>query len=164
MDEGWQRLDERAIPYASTVRWIRIAVEALVFLVVGGLAYADRWLTPSLRLVLVGIFVLLLGLEVVLAFVMPRLEHRHTRYRVDEKGLEIRRGVLWRSLVTVARSRVQHLDVTQGPLERSYGLGRLHVHTAGTHDAVVSLHGIRHETAKALRDDLGAWTAADDGV
>jgi membrane protein YdbS with pleckstrin-like domain len=57
---------------------------------------------------------------------------------VDARGLEIRRGVFWRSVVNVPRSRVQHTDVSQGPLERSYGLGTLIVYTAGTDHAQVN--------------------------
>jgi len=162
--DGLRELDPRAIPYESTVRWVRIAVEALLFFVFVGLAFVDGWFTPAVRGLILSCALLLLAIEVVSAFVMPRLHHRYTRYRVDEKGLEIRRGVLWRSVVTVSRTRVQHLDVSQGPIERKYGLARLLVHTAGTGDAVVGLPGIAEETARALRDDLGAWTTAVDGV
>ena len=52
------------------------------------------------------------------------------------------------------RSRVQHTDVSQGPLERHYGLGTLVVYTAGTDHARVSLPGLAHEVAIQLRDDL----------
>lgn len=157
-------LDARAIPYEANVRWIRISVEAMILLVFLGLVFVDGWFTPAVRALILAFALLLLTLEVVAAFVMPRLNHRYTRYRVDAKGLEIRRGVLWRSVVTVSRARVQHLDVTQGPLERKYDLGRLFVHTAGTNDAVITLHGVAHQTAEELRDDLGAWTTAADGV
>ncbi len=162
--DGLEELDPRAIPYERTVRWIRIGVEAFVFLVFLGLVFLDGWFTPALRGLFLAFAALLLTIEIVAVIVMPRLNHRYTRYRVDEKGLEIRRGVLWRSVVTVSRSRVQHLDVTQGPFERNYGLARLLVYTAGTNDAVVGLHGIAHERAQALRDDLGLWTTAGDGV
>ena len=54
------------------------------------------------------------------------------RYRVDADEIEIWSGVLWRQAVVVPRSRVQHIDVSQGPIERSYGLATLSIHTAGT--------------------------------
>ena len=52
------------------------------------------------------------------------------------------------------RSRVQHTDVSQGPLERGYGLGTLVIYTAGTDHAKVDLHGLDHATALAIRDHL----------
>jgi uncharacterized protein len=75
-------------------------------------------------------------------------------YRLDRRALEIRRGVLWRSLIDVPRSRIQHSDVSQGPLERMHGLGTLSVYTAGTRYALVRLHGLAHERALAIREHL----------
>jgi uncharacterized protein len=82
------------------------------------------------------------------------IDYRHTWYRVDEQGLEIRRGVFWRVVVNVPRSRVQHTDVSQGPLERRYGLGTLVVYTAGTDHAKVTLGGLDHGVALAIREHL----------
>lgn len=91
----------------------------------------------------------------------PELQHRHTSYRVDERGIEIRQGVLWRRAVGVPRSRVQHTDVSQGPLERGFGLGTLQIYTAGTEHARVSLPGLDHATALVVRDHLIAGGHGD---
>jgi membrane protein YdbS with pleckstrin-like domain len=84
----------------------------------------------------------------------PPIEYRHMGYRVDEQGLEFRRGVYWRRVINVPRTRVQHTDVVQGPLERRHGLGRLVVYTAGTEHSRVELPGLEHTTALTLRDHL----------
>jgi membrane protein YdbS with pleckstrin-like domain len=73
---------------------------------------------------------------------------------VDGRGIEIRRGVVWRKVINVPRSRVQHTDVSQGPLERVHGLGTLAIYTAGTDHAEVSLHGLDHQTSLRIRDHL----------
>ena len=97
--------------------------------------------------------------------VLPRWRHRRYRYRVDDDGLEIHRGVWWRSRVHVARSRVQHTDVAQGPLERPLGLASLIVHTAGTHDSSIRLSGLAFATALEVRQELtGNPGEATDGV
>ena len=54
----------------------------------------------------------------------PAIAYRHWSYRIDREGILIRRGVYWRNVINVPRSRVQHTDVVQGPLERRHGLGR----------------------------------------
>ncbi|MDH4062983.1 MAG: PH domain-containing protein [Acidobacteriota bacterium] len=98
-----------------------------------------------------------LALSVALAWraeVWPARAYAHTRYRLDADGLQIGRGVWWRTVIHVPRSRVQHTDVSQGPLERSYGLGTLVVYTAGTQHARVALPGLAYEVALALRDEL----------
>jgi membrane protein YdbS with pleckstrin-like domain len=89
------------------------------------------------------------------------LEYRHTSYRVDEEGIEIRAGVIWRGISNVPRSRVQHTDVAQGPLERKYGLGRLIIYTAGTAHSRVELPGLEHQVALSIRDHLLPRQTAD---
>jgi len=84
----------------------------------------------------------------------PAREHAHLRYALSDEALCIWSGVYWRRAIEVPRSRVQHTDVSQGPLERRHGLGTLVVYTAGTDHARVVLPGLAHEVALALRDDL----------
>jgi len=64
---------------------------------------------------------------------------------------------------TVPRSRIQHTDVSQGPLQRPFGLATLTVHTAGTQFAAVPLSGLAKEVAEAIRDQL-IGGVEDDGV
>lgn len=89
-----------------------------------------------------------------LAVQWPRIDYRHWRYRVDDRGIEIWSGVVWRAAVVVPRSRVQHIDVAQGPIERSWGLATLSIHTAGTQHSKVDLPGLDHAVALAVRDAL----------
>jgi membrane protein YdbS with pleckstrin-like domain len=84
----------------------------------------------------------------------PVREYRHTSYRVDSLGIEIRKGVYWRVAIHVPRSRLQHTDVSQGPLERRYGLGTLVLYTAGTDHAKIELAGLEHGVALRLREHL----------
>ena len=94
------------------------------------------------------------GATFVYKSVCPGLRYRHTFWRLNEDGLEIRRGVLWRHQISVPRARVQHADVSQGPLQRQYGIARLTVHTAGTQNASVALDGLTHSVAIDLRNQL----------
>ena len=55
---------------------------------------------------------------------MAALDYAHAGYQLDGDGLKLRRGVLWQIVTHVPRSRVQHTDVSQGPLERRYGSAR----------------------------------------
>ena len=91
----------------------------------------------------------------------PWREYQHASYRVDEQGIEIRKGVFWRVTINVPRSRVQHTDVSQGPIERRYGLGTLIIHTAGTDHAKVELAGLEHGVALRIREHLLPSGGAD---
>ena len=91
----------------------------------------------------------------------PPIAYRHTSYRVDDHGIEIRNGVYWRVVVNVPRSRVQHIDDSQGPVERKYGLGTLVIYTAGTDHAKVELAGLEHGRALRIREHLLPSEAGD---
>ncbi len=88
------------------------------------------------------------------ALFWPGMEYRRIRWRLTGVGLEIRKGVWWRHRISVPLARVQHADVSQGPLQRSFGLGTLTVHTAGSQSASVDLGGLNHAVALDLRDRL----------
>ena len=87
--------------------------------------------------------------------------YRHFSYAMNEHGLYINRGVFWRKKIVVPRNRVQHTDVTQGPLERKFELSELIVHTAGTRNASVRLPGILFKDAEILRESL-SFEESDD--
>lgn len=84
----------------------------------------------------------------------PPLSYRYLRFGVDDTGIAIESGVIWRSRVAVPRVRIQHTDVSQGPLERRYGIGTLKLYTAGSRYTKIELPGLNHEEAIALRDAL----------
>lgn len=79
---------------------------------------------------------------------------RSMAWRLDAQGLRVRRGWIWRTEILVPRSRVQHLDLERGPLERRRQLATLIVHTAGTRQNALRQSGLDDADAVALRDAL----------
>ncbi len=151
--DGLERsLDPRSVELERLTGWIAAIVVSLILL--GGLLIAFFLLPLWFTALLGGVWVLVVSALVWSAHFWPPIEHRHASYRVDRLGIRIRRGVLWRREISVPVSRVQHIDVSQGPLERSYGLGTLVIYTAGAEFARVSLHGLDHSTALRIRDHL----------
>jgi membrane protein YdbS with pleckstrin-like domain len=84
----------------------------------------------------------------------PPLSYRYLRFGIDDTGIAIERGVIWRSRIALPRVRIQHTDVSQGPLERRYGIGTLKLYTAGSRHTRIELPGLNHDEAIALRDAL----------
>ena len=103
---------------------------------------------------LLGTWLLLVSLFLLLAYKWPAARHKRLRYLVHEGGLRIRRGVLWRKVIWIPISRVQHTDFSQGPVQRRYSLATLTVHTAGTEGASISLAGLEYGVATRLCDHL----------
>ncbi|MEO1086391.1 MAG: PH domain-containing protein [Acidobacteriota bacterium] len=153
-------LDPRSIKAHRLRLFITTGLLAgLTLLIVVGILAAEGLVLWAPALWLLGVLLLLAR-----AWWWPGVRYRHISYRIDDRSLVIRRGVWWRSVAWVPRSRVQHTDVTQGPVERHFGLGTLIVHTAGTQFAAVPLSGLAHETASAIRDLLIEETSDDDAV
>ena len=116
-------------------------------------SFAGSWGVVGI-LLLAGAWLLTSGALTALLLWWPAVSYRHTFYDVSADGIRIRRGVVWRTASLVPRSRVQHTDVSQGPVQRAFGLATLVIYTAGTHNAAVSLGGLSHATALAIRDHL----------
>ena len=95
-------------------------------------------------------------------WILATARHRRTSYRLGGDGLHIRRGIWWREETVVPRTRVQHLDLERGPLERRLGLATLVVHTAGTRQHAVQLGGLDEGRARDVRDALIDRDAAPD--
>ncbi len=153
--DGVERpLDPRSVELQRIVAWIvtgSIAFGLLVAFVFGFLLAP----LPGWAMALLALIWILPTLALAWwAQRWPEVEHRYASYKLDEQGIEIRRGVVWRQVINVPRSRVQHTDVSQGPLERSHGLGTLVIYTAGTDYAQVAVHGLDHATALRIRDHL----------
>ena len=89
---------------------------------------------------------------------------KFTFWKLDETGLHVKRGKLWRKEILVPRSRVQHLDIERGPIERHFGLATLTVHTAGTRLHALRQPGFLDADAVALRDALVPASARNDDV
>jgi len=97
-------------------------------------------------------------------FFWPAIEHRHRGWCLTDVGLEFRHGVWFKHRHAIPWARVQHSDVSQGPLQRMYGIGTLTVHTAGTSNSSVNLAGLSHELAIELRDEILKQRAREDAV
>jgi membrane protein YdbS with pleckstrin-like domain len=161
-DGSERRLSRQFVRFQRAVGWVFTAFVSAGTL----LGVLAGWVSGGLPLSLGVLLPAWLLLTVAIAWfchVWPPFEYRYTSYVLDGEGIEIRSGVVWRSITNVPRSRVQHIDVSQGPLERSYGLGRLVIFTAGTHHSRVELPGLDYAVAFALRNHLLPH-GADDAV
>lgn len=144
----WQSLPQRA----ERVYMITGALAGAFFSLGGGLVpllISDRpaWNKLIIAMLLVIVFAAI-GIR------WGRLRWRHTAWRLDETGLWVRRGRLFFSEILVPRSRVQHLDLERGPIERRFGLATLVVHTAGTRNHALRQSGFDEAEAITLRDAL----------
>jgi membrane protein YdbS with pleckstrin-like domain len=100
----------------------------------------------------VGLGAVALAALVVAGYAQRR--YRNIRYALADDGFLLRSGVWWRSELFVPQQRIQHVDVTEGPLARRFELATLSLHSAGAHMSTATVSGLAAATAFALRDRL----------
>jgi membrane protein YdbS with pleckstrin-like domain len=149
-----------AAPLGDTVTWRtpspqllalrRLEVAGLtVIAAIAGAVVAERREGGLIPLgVVVGCVVLGLLAE---RFVTRRF--RAWAYAEREDDLLVRRGVLFARLSVVPYGRMQFIDVAAGPLERSFGLATLKMHTAAA-ASDARIPGLTVAEATRLRDRL----------
>lgn len=164
-EKAFQKLDPRSVT-VEQISSVIFSICVAGFAAVGmGIWLLAEW-PPGWPFWLgTGIAVSVIGFFFWLSFAWPAADYRRQGWRLDESGLEIRRGIFWRREITVPRARVQHTDVRQGPLQRQYGVAKLVIHTAGTEAPSIELNGLSLPIAQWLRDELiGELKGKSDAV
>jgi membrane protein YdbS with pleckstrin-like domain len=151
-EHGWRRPSPRLL----AMRRAEVAAVTLVVALAAGVpaGLAAGWAGP----VAAGAAVAL-GLAAEL-FVRRRV--RAWAYAEREDDLLVRRGVMFSRLSVVPYGRMQFIDVTAGPVERSFGLATVHMHTAAA-ASDARIPGLDRDEAARLRDrlaELGEGRAA----
>ena len=159
-DSGWDgaQLQHVEPGYRHVLR-LRLLIFWLP-LVIGALILDNAALDETPFYGLASIAVPLIAILVV--GIAPQRIYQRLLYGLTERLLQVVRGWLFHTDTIVPFVRVQHIDVTRGPLDKAFGTAALVVHTAGTHHASIHLDGLDQPTAEAVRDFLIA--GAEDAV
>lgn len=128
---------------------VRLAI-LWVPLVIGGLVLDNAVLagTPFYGLASIAP----LPIALIAGIFAPQRIYRRLRYGLTDRLLQVVRGWLFHTDTIVPFVRVQHLDVTRGPLDKMFGTATLVVHTAGTRNSIVTLPGLAPARAAEIRD------------
>lgn len=136
-DTTWRRLDRRMLvvqPVQELRRFLPLLVGAFV---AGGTARGGG-----------------LGWELV-AVAVPVLlgvaRYLTTRYRIHDGRVELRRGLLQRTLRTAQLDRVRTVDLTSGPVHRILRLSTVRIGTGAGADQDLDLDALGRDEAQRLR-------------
>ncbi len=146
------RLARRVVPY-----WI--LGDGLTSIVLASLAWflgrpwlAEHWKgwSPTWEYVLLGACCALLAM----ALLVPPLNYARWRYGFVGDLLLMRYGILFLEERAVPVRRMQHVDLSRGPIERAFGLATLVVFTAGNEGSAFRVPGLPVRLAQELRDRI----------
>lgn len=139
-----------------------LRVRALLFwlpLFAGSLVFDRLVLAERLA---AGVLPAVIAIVAALAvFVAPSRIYRRLGWRADGEQLQAVRGWLVHVDTIVPFVRVQHIDVSRAPLDKMFGTATLVIHTAGTHNSIVTVPGLAPERAETLRSTIRATIRSD---
>lgn len=143
-DVPWHRISPRL---ASARRIAVLLVDVPLLLVAAVLAGAvSRW-----------VWIAVAGLGVLLLWQLWLIGRQVSAITYAElpEEIVIRRGRLFRRLVSIPYGRLQYADMSSGPLERRFGLASVTIHTASPASGG-TVPGLELPAAEALRERLTA--------
>jgi len=146
-------------PAQKNVLRVRGAIAALILLIAAGGADFALSVKTELPFGLLTGAAFLLGL--ILIFYVPPRRYASWGYEEAEDELHVWNGIFLRTHTIVPFGRVQHIDLSHGPIERRYGVAAITLHTAGTRASAVVLPGLATEDAERMRDGIRAKIRQD---
>jgi len=88
----------------------------------------------------------------VFSFLSIHFGFKNKAFAVRQKDIVFQTGWLWKSKTVVPFKRIQHSEVSQGPIDRMFNLGKLRVFTAGGSGSDLSIPGLSFLKANQLKD------------
>ena len=93
----------------------------------------------------------LLLLLAVLISVLALAKARVKGIALRDHDVAYRHGLFWRKTVLLPFSRIQHVEVASGPLQRKFGLATLKFFTAGGSNVDLKVDGLAAHRAEQIR-------------
>lgn len=154
----YQQVDEK---YISQLR-IEISVQCLV--VLGAAIALSVLASPPWHLAGIVVSAAVITLLLLLLILWAPRRFELTGYSARHEDVHYRTGALWRKHTAIPLNRVQHVEITQGVIERMLGLAKLVIYTAGGHGSDLAIPGLPFARAEALRDALIERVKSSDYV
>ncbi|MCA8973091.1 MAG: PH domain-containing protein [Planctomycetes bacterium] len=147
-----ERLERRVVVYWFLSDGLGAAFVSALAWFVGRPLLAEHWRSwsPTFEALLLGCCIGLFALAVLSA----PLSFLRWRFGFLDELLLMRYGILFVEERAVPVRRMQHVDLTRGPIERLFGLSTLVVYTAGNEGSAFRVPGLALQRAKLLRDRI----------
>lgn len=128
-----------------------IQVLAMVVLTIIAFAISALWFVPNIPLTPFVVLYSLLVIATVISMLWPAISVPRRGYVLRDKDILFRKGVFWRSVTAVPFNRIQHVETSNTPLDRKFGLATLQLFTAGGSSGDLKINGLGNDIARQLR-------------
>ena len=160
MEEPWQNneIEKADLPLVEEVSFQKHPVRykkyrrvlSTIFWVFPLLGLAiPAFINPGMWITIVGgiLFVLIF-----LTFISIPIGYKRRSYALRERDLTYKKGWIFSSMITIPFNRIQHTEISRGPIERKFELSTLKIYTAGGSTSDLSIPGLEVEEAEQLKE------------
>jgi hypothetical protein len=116
-----------------------------------------EWLVLNGKWILIGIILLFITSMLISYFGFFKKS-----YAIREKDIIYNSGLFWRSSIAIPFNRVQHCEVSIGPIDRMFDLSVLKIFTAGGSSSDLAIEGLKPETSNRVKDYIVRKTGIDE--
>lgn len=148
------KYEEVSLKALSPKYWKVVVLNlSVLLLIVGALAVTFFLITEDVSAYIYGTAAVYLVFAVLL-FVLFRADIRRRGFAIRENDLIYRSGIIAISTSVIPYIRIQHIALHEGIFSRIFGLGALHIYTAGGSSGSIKISGIEIEEARRIREVL----------
>lgn len=115
-----------------------------------------------LQTLYLGIFLSTWILFSVSNLMLSYYSHEKAGYALRERDVLCKSGIFFQEVQAVPFSRIQHCELSQGPLERYFRLSSVSVFTAGGSSSDMEIQGLSREKAILLKNYILRNAAIDE--
>ena len=127
---------------AATIFWAVVFIAIIIIFFVADVVDVN-WV----KYVVLGGALVLAALSYTFLF----LEFKRMMYALREHDIIYSSGYVWREKTVVPFSRIQHVEVTEGPIDRLFDLSKLKIYTAGGSSSDLSIPGLLPNQAESIK-------------
>ncbi|WP_340678142.1 PH domain-containing protein [Paraglaciecola sp.] len=157
------QLNSNNLPQLEALNWLPLAVQyaplnllvnvliSLIIITFGAIVHKQFWMSlPIIMHEFIPSALVLAALVLILVIVLNFIADKHKHYALRELDLHFSSGLIFKKLVSQPISRIQHVELKRGPLERYKNLATLQVFSAGGAQHTFEIPGLDLETAQRL--------------
>ncbi len=150
MADSFRKLNPKAKSCMRTAELIASIIWIGISLVAYGIVKNNVDGMPDWILLILAVTYVMCAISVI---VTPILRYKRYRYCINEEKIDIIEGFWFINEEIAPIERVHQIEVSQGPIDRIYGLGKVIATTAG---GSVTIRFLEKEIADKIANDLQA--------
>ncbi len=97
-----------------------------------------------------------------LSMIITKMAFKRKKFALRERDIIYMEGLLWRKHTVIPFNRIQHAEVTQGPIDRLFDLSKLKVYTAGGSSSDLYIPGLLPIDAERMKHYILNRTVRDE--